>query len=216
MNRAATQDLRVVRVWPTMRGRPRRVHIRRRLERGEAVALVDEWLAAGGSRLDRDLDGKIDAAGCGGARRGLAAARRCGARRRARVRSPPTLATLVPRDDAPNAGGSAYLDGWYSYLDKDLRVAARPSRAATVRGRVLRTWRAGRVRVVAVGARSGRRLRQLEQTQGGRPSRLARRCDEGTDHVRAGDPARGRCAGRIGPPSSRRSPSPRTARPAAK
>jgi hypothetical protein len=32
------------------------------------------------------------------------------------------LAQLVTRDDAPGPGGSAYLDGWYGYVDKDLRA----------------------------------------------------------------------------------------------
>jgi hypothetical protein len=31
------------------------------------------------------------------------------------------LATLMGRDDAPNAGGSAYIDGWYGYVEADLR-----------------------------------------------------------------------------------------------
>ena len=61
MNGASTQDLRVLRVWPVIRevlarasGTPRAT---------AAAARVDAWLAAGGSRLDADLDGKIDAPG---------------------------------------------------------------------------------------------------------------------------------------------------------
>jgi acyl-homoserine lactone acylase PvdQ len=119
MNRAATQDLRVVRVWPVIRevlshgsGSPRaRV----------AAGLVDEWLVAGGSRLDRDLDGTIDAPGAAVldmAWDGLADA----------VLSPvlgtlvDDLAELVPRDQPMNPSGSAYADGWWSYVDKDLRA----------------------------------------------------------------------------------------------
>ena len=59
VNRAATQDLRAVRVWPV---------INRVLAGGpapdersqQAVNLVNAWLSKGASRLDRDLDGKID------------------------------------------------------------------------------------------------------------------------------------------------------------
>ena len=59
VNRAATQDLRALEVWPL---------IREVLSSGpapdarseQAAALVDAWRARGASRLDRDLDGKID------------------------------------------------------------------------------------------------------------------------------------------------------------
>ena len=62
MNGASTQDLRVMRVWPV---------IRAVLARGTAptprasaaATQLDAWVAAGGSRIDDDLDGKIDAAG---------------------------------------------------------------------------------------------------------------------------------------------------------
>lgn len=62
MNKAATQDDRLVLVWPV---------IARVLATGpapdartqQAAALVSAWLAQGGSRLDRDGDGKIDAPG---------------------------------------------------------------------------------------------------------------------------------------------------------
>src|SRR4029079_13503285 len=61
MNGAATQDLRLMRVWPVLRdvlargtGTPRAT---------AAAAQLDGWFAAGGSRLDADLDGKVDAPG---------------------------------------------------------------------------------------------------------------------------------------------------------
>ena len=59
MNAAATQDLRVVRGWPLIRAvlaggaAP--------TQRAEAAARpVDAWRARGGSRIDLQLDGKID------------------------------------------------------------------------------------------------------------------------------------------------------------
>ena len=73
------------------------------------------------SRLDANLDGKIDDPGAAMIDAALAEARR----RRARaVLGPLTdrLAALMSRDDAPDAGGSAYSDGWYGYVDKDLRT----------------------------------------------------------------------------------------------
>ena len=59
MNAAATQDLRVVRSWPLIRAvlaggaAP--------TQRAEAAArAVDAWRARGGSRIDLQLDGKVD------------------------------------------------------------------------------------------------------------------------------------------------------------
>ena len=38
-------------------------------------------------------------------------------------------------DDAPGPGGSSYIDGWYGYVDKDLRtlLAVKPVRARSRR-----------------------------------------------------------------------------------
>jgi acyl-homoserine lactone acylase PvdQ len=119
MNKAATQDLRVHRVWPIVRevlrtGPPPSA-------RAEAAAgLLDAWRAAGSSRLDRDLDGKIDAPG--------AAVLDAAWPRLADAVLSPVLGPLVGRlaelhgrsDDA-GPGGSAYISGWYGYVHKDLR-----------------------------------------------------------------------------------------------
>ncbi len=120
MNAAATQDLRVMRVWPA---------IRAVLDTGPApnarahaaAALVDQWRAGGGSRLDSDLDGKVDAPGAAvldAAWPGLSQA----------VLGPVLgplanrfAALHAPSDDA-SPGGSSYEWGWYGYLDKDLRT----------------------------------------------------------------------------------------------
>ncbi len=129
MNRAATQDLRVQRVWPVVRAV---------LQTGPApsaraeaaAALLDAWRAAGSSRLDRDLDGKIDDPG--------AAVLDAAWPRLADAVLTPVLGPLVDRlaelhvrsDDA-GPGGSAYLAGWYGYVDKDLRtLLGRPVRGA--------------------------------------------------------------------------------------
>ncbi len=128
MNAAATQDLRVVRSWPLIRAvlaggaAP--------TQRAEAAArAVDAWLARGGSRIDLQLDGRVDDPGAAvldAAWKPLTEA----------VMSPvlgtltSRLERLMPRDDAAGPGGSSYIEGWYGYLDKDLRaVLGRPVNA---------------------------------------------------------------------------------------
>jgi acyl-homoserine lactone acylase PvdQ len=120
MNRAATQDLRAIEVWPVVRavleGGPAPSERARR-----AAELVDRWRAAGASRLDRDGDGRIDDAGA--AVLDAAWPRFCEAAFR------PVLGPALERffelerwDDTPGADGNAYGGGWYSHLDKDLRA----------------------------------------------------------------------------------------------
>jgi len=120
MNEAATQDLRVVEVWPVIRavlaGSPAPT------TRADAAAkLVDAWLKAGGSRIDLALDGTIDDPGAavldtawGPLTEAVMVP----------VLGPLTtrLEQLMPRDDAAGPGGSSYIEGWYGYLDKDLRT----------------------------------------------------------------------------------------------
>ena len=120
MNQAATQDLRVMRVWPI---------IREVLDTGPApsaraeaaAGLVDDWRAAGGSRIDGDLDGKVDAPGAAvldAAWPGISHAIF------APVLGPlvPRLAALMGESEDANSGGSSYESGWYGYIDKDLRT----------------------------------------------------------------------------------------------
>jgi acyl-homoserine lactone acylase PvdQ len=120
MNESATQDLRAVKIWPTIRGvlaggpAPS-------VRASEAVALVDMLLSAGSSRIDADLDGKIDAPGAAVLD---AAWPRLADAVLSPVLGPLTdrLDALIGRDNRPNSGGSAYDDGWYGYVDKDLRT----------------------------------------------------------------------------------------------
>src|SRR5262249_17950700 len=122
MNESATQDLRVVRIWPV---------IRAVLDSGtsesatplarQSAGLLDEWLAAGASRIDADGDGKIDAPGA-------AVMDAAWPRFAAAVMSPvlgpldDRLAKLLTPSDDPSPSGSSYHDGWYGYVDKDLRT----------------------------------------------------------------------------------------------
>jgi acyl-homoserine lactone acylase PvdQ len=119
MNRAATQDLRAIEVWPVvgavLAGGPAPTERARR-----AAELVERWRAAGASRLDRDGDGKIDDAGA--AVLDAVWPRLCEAVFR------PVLGPTLERffelerwDDTPSPDGNAYGGGWYSHVDKDLR-----------------------------------------------------------------------------------------------
>ncbi len=118
-NKAATQDLRVLQVWPLiaevlMTAPTPNLRVR------TAADMLRAWGALGGSRLDRDLDGKIDHAG--------AAIMDVAWPRFARAVMRPVLGDLVEplarlhtvsNDASPQ--GSAYQDGWYGYVEKDLR-----------------------------------------------------------------------------------------------
>jgi hypothetical protein len=119
MNKSATQDLRAVTVWPGINAKlatataptPRAEQMR---------ALVNAWIQNGASRLDRNLDGKVDDPGA-------AILDAAWPKLADGVLAPvlgvltDQLAGLMGRDDAPNANGSAYIEGWYGYVDTDLR-----------------------------------------------------------------------------------------------
>jgi len=119
MNAAATQDLRATDVWPAIRA-VLRTGSAPSARAEAAVGLVDSWRVAGSSRLDRDLDGKIDEPGA-------AVLDAAWPRLADAVMSPvlgplvDRLALLMGRSDDPGPNGSAYISGWYGYVDKDLR-----------------------------------------------------------------------------------------------
>jgi acyl-homoserine lactone acylase PvdQ len=118
MNAAGTQDLRAVEVLPALR----RVL-------GTAPTAFDQqlldtmtaWTNRGASRLDRDLDGKIDDPG--------AAIMDAAWPRVADAVLRPTLGpltdrlrTLISVDDRANPRGSSYYGGWYGYVVGDLNA----------------------------------------------------------------------------------------------
>jgi acyl-homoserine lactone acylase PvdQ len=125
VNTASTQDLRAVRVWPVilrvLAGGPAPDERSQR-----AVNLVTSWMNRGSSRLDRDLDGKIDDPGAAVLDQSWDALAQA-------VLSPVLGDLVVPggpldrletRDQSPrsrNGIGSSYDDGWYGYVRKDLR-----------------------------------------------------------------------------------------------
>jgi acyl-homoserine lactone acylase PvdQ len=167
MNKAATQDLRVARVWSVIRSILQTG--RAPSARSEAAAsLLDAWRSAGSSRLDRELDGTIDHPG--------AAVMDAAWPRIADAVMTPVLGPLVddlaglhPRSDDAGPGGSAYISGWYGYVDKDLRtLLGQPVRGPYSRrycgAGVLATCR--EALWVALDAAAA----QLEATQGPVPS----------------------------------------------
>ena len=118
MNRAATQDRRAVQVWPVIArvlaggGAPS-------AQAATAAQLVTAWVARGASRLDANLDGKIDDPGAAildAAWTPMAEA----------VLSPvlgpltTTFEQLYKPNDNASSGGSSYGGGWEAYLYKDL------------------------------------------------------------------------------------------------
>jgi acyl-homoserine lactone acylase PvdQ len=120
MNRAATQDLRAVVVLPVLEtylGGSAPNPFDNRL-----LSIMFDWLKNGASRLDGNLDGKIDDPG--------AAIMDAVWPRLADVVMRPTLGTLTDRlkslmsvDDHPSPHGSSYFGGWYGYVVRDLTAA---------------------------------------------------------------------------------------------
>jgi acyl-homoserine lactone acylase PvdQ len=133
VNRAATQDLRALEVWPV---------INRVLSGGpapdgraqQAVDLVNAWIAKGASRLDRDLDGRIDDPGAAVLDQSWDQLAETVLRPALGDLAAPggLLEQLMTRDDSPRtSNGSAYNGGWYGYVDKDLRsLLGEPVRGA--------------------------------------------------------------------------------------
>jgi acyl-homoserine lactone acylase PvdQ len=128
MNRAATQDLRAVAVWPI---------IRRVLNGGkapsglaaQAASLIDRWRAAGSSRLG-DSTGRVANPGAAVMDQAWAGIAQAVMRP---VLGPLTtnLANLLPISSTPS-----FDPGWYGYVSKDLRTEL----GMKVRGRYSRRY----------------------------------------------------------------------------
>jgi acyl-homoserine lactone acylase PvdQ len=119
MNRAATQDFRGLALLPVLEVLGGSTSPSARDT--QMLDLLEVWRRNGASRIDRDLDGKIDDPG--------AAIMDSAWPKLARAVMAPVLGPLVekleqlqPLDDPANKQGSAYDSGWYGYVDKDLRA----------------------------------------------------------------------------------------------
>jgi acyl-homoserine lactone acylase PvdQ len=116
MNRAATQDLRAVKVWPVIKqvldGGPAPSKLAE-----EAANLITTWVAKGASRLGGKQPKDPAAAVMDAVWTPIAES----------VLGPvlgelmPEFASMNSPDDAPNSAGSSFDSGWYGYVYKDLR-----------------------------------------------------------------------------------------------
>jgi len=118
MNAAATQDVRVMTFGPLL-ARVLKAGTSPSARATRMLELLEDWRAKGGSRLDRDLDGKIDHPG--------AAILDAAWPRLADAAMTPVLGkpladqlndTLHSRFDLPPSG---QFSGWHMYMSKDLR-----------------------------------------------------------------------------------------------
>jgi len=122
MNRAATQDLRVMNVWPTIRAVLGRNASAPDALTGQAASLLDAWRRHGGSRIDRNLDGKIDDPGAAVMDAAFPLIAQTVLADRLGSTLTDDFAAYVHRDEPPaGRNGSSFGTGWYQYVDKDLR-----------------------------------------------------------------------------------------------
>ena len=117
MNAAATQDVRAIDTIPLLKKLLKNSKAPN-AQAQQMVNLMVAWSKAGGSRLDRDLDGKIDDPGVAimdGSWNRIADALM-------QSHLGPQLdelATLITRFNAPPSG---QITGWFEYFDKDIRA----------------------------------------------------------------------------------------------
>ena len=116
MNAAATQDLRAIDTVPLLQqllggtGPPN-------TQTGQMLALLASWRQHGGSRLDKNLDGKIDDPGA--AIMDAAWPKIADAFMKSKLGPQlDELNSLYPRFDQPPGG---QLEGWFQYFDRDIR-----------------------------------------------------------------------------------------------
>ncbi len=169
MNRAATQDLRIELMWPLIRQVLRGMRAPNALTR-QTIGMLNAWLRHGGSRLDLNLDGKIDDPGAAVMDTAWPLLAQAVMRPRLGSQLMSDLNSIETIDQSPQGrNGSSFAEGWYEYVDKDLR---------TLLGRKVR----GKFHLRYCGAGSLRRCRrslmsalaqaasQLAQTQGSNPA----------------------------------------------
>ena len=194
MNRAATEDLRATVLWPVIRKVLGRSAPPDALT-GQAADLLTAWSNAGGSKLDGDLDGKIDDPGAaiiGPAWTNFANA----------VLTP----KLGPLTDDLNSlvgrSSGMFGGGWYGYVDKDLRTLL----GERVRDRYnLRYCGDGSLTACRTSLWAGLKaaVDQLSAAQGAGSHEVACGRNGGAAQVRARAALDTRCASQTGRPSSR-------------
>jgi hypothetical protein len=130
MNAAATQDLRAIDLVPTLTAALRGAKAPTP-RAAQMLSLLRSWRDRGGSRLDRDGDGRIDSPGAAIID---AAWPKIGDAVMGPILGPQLdeLASLEPRYDQPPG---TQAGGWQSYVLKDLRDQFGPAPAAPFRVR---------------------------------------------------------------------------------
>ena len=165
MNRAATQDLRAVKVWPVIEqvlaGGPAPSKLAE-----EAAGLVNRWVEEGASLYGKNQPRNPGAAVMDAAWAPLAEA----------VLGPVLgeltgeLKGIAAIDNPPNSAGSSFDEGWYGYVYKDLRSelglpVAQPYSRQYCGGGSLAACRASLWGVIQAAAE------QLSASQGSEPAR---------------------------------------------
>jgi acyl-homoserine lactone acylase PvdQ len=118
MNAGATEDVRITQLWPTLKAMLARGKSPTAGATGAAAAL-EKWYDNGGSRVDANLDGKIDAPGAvilDTAWKKITDAGLCDRLGSGLCKD---LEGRISRFDAPPGG---QYSGWHQYMDKDLRT----------------------------------------------------------------------------------------------
>jgi acyl-homoserine lactone acylase PvdQ len=165
MNRGATQDLEAVKDWPIIEqvldGGPAPSPLAQ-----QAAGLVTSWVQHGASRYGVDVPENPGAAVLDAAWKPIGEA----------VLGPvlgpellTELASLNPPENAPGSSGSAYDEGWYGYVNKDLKTVL----GYPVQGRYSRRY-CGEGSLAACRASLWAAIQtaanQLEAAQGSEPS----------------------------------------------
>ena len=171
-NAGATEDVRITQLWPTLKAM---------LDKGTSPSArrprsssrcSTRGTAAGGSRVDANLDGKIDNPGAvilDTAWKGITDAGLCDRLGTALCKG---LEGRISRFDLPPSG---QYSGWHQYMDKDLRT-------------LLKRKVSGKYNLTYCG--DGSRLALLEGAVGGdrRGRQVARRPAQGADPAKWTEP----------------------------
>ncbi len=116
-NAGATEDVRANQFWPTLKQMLQKAPAPDALSQ-QMFDILNAWSDAGGSRVDSDLDGKIDNPGApiiDAAWNGMADAAMCD---RLGAKLCEQLSGLISRYDTPPGG---QYSGWHQYMFKDFR-----------------------------------------------------------------------------------------------
>ncbi|HEY5143149.1 MAG TPA: penicillin acylase family protein [Solirubrobacteraceae bacterium] len=116
-NAAATEDVRVARFWPTMKSMLAKATSPNALATKEA-SILQQWYSQGGSRVDANLDGKIDSPGAPIIDAAWPAIANAGLCDRLGSSLCKQLSGLISQFDTPPGG---QYGGWHQYMWKDFR-----------------------------------------------------------------------------------------------